>query len=475
MVGLEVHVELATCSKMYCGCKNSFGAPVNSNICPICTGLPGTLPTLNKKVVEYAIKAGIAMNCKINKKSKQDRKNYFYPDLPKGYQISQNDYPICYDGYLDIIVGADGETKRVRITQSHIEEDTAKLIHDNEGKVSFLDLNRSGVPLIEIVSEPDISSPEEAKIYLETLKSILQSIGVSDVKMQEGSIRCDVNVSVKPKGSSILGTKCEMKNINTFTGVVKAIDYELNRHKTILQSGGIVRSETRRWDDEAVENVFLRPKESTHIYRYFPEPDLPAICVSDEFLAEIRSNMPELPNDRIRRFISNYKIPIIDAITLVNDKEKADFFEQTVSIYDKNDFKIFSNWILGDISRILNEKRITLKETNITSKKFIQIIKLINDQQISNTSAKLVIEEIMLNDIDVEIVVDKYELRQVNDELELEEIVKKVLKENPQVKEMFDRGKTNIVGFAVGQCMKLSKGKGNPSILNKMVVEALSR
>ena len=473
VVGLEVHAELNTETKMYCSCKNSFGSAVNSNVCPICAGLPGTLPVLNKKALEYALKVGIALNCKINKKSKQDRKNYFYPDLPKGYQISQHDIPIFYDGYVDVIINNSGETKKIGITRIHIEEDAGKLIHSDDSNESLLDLNRAGVPLIEIVSEPDISSAKEAKAYLETIKSILQTLGVSDCKMQEGSIRCDVNVSLKPKGSNVLGTRCEMKNVNTFNGAVRAIEYEVARQIKVLESGEKLTQETRKWDDDKGKNILLRSKENSKDYRYFPEPDLFAVVIDDDMIEKVKNNIPELPNVKIKRFVSSYNLPMVDAVTLVGDIQKSNLFEECVKQSTNFSPKLFSNWILGDISRILNEKNIKLSETNINSNKLIYIVKLIEDGIISNTSAKIVIENIMLNNKNIDEIIKENNLGQVSDKTELEKIVETVLKENPQIKEMFNKGKTNIVGFAVGQCMKISKGKGNPEILKEIILNNL--
>lgn len=472
VIGLEVHAELATKTKAYCSCKNLFGSAVNSNICPICAGLPGTLPALNKTVIDYALKAGLALNCKINKKSKQDRKNYFYPDLPKGYQISQHNIPILYDGYVDIIIDDIGTTKKIGITRIHIEEDAGKLIHNPDKNISLLDLNRSGVPLIEIVSEPDICSAKEAKLYLETIKSILQYLEISDCKMQEGSIRCDVNVSLKPKGSNVLGTRCEMKNINTFNGVFRAIEYEIKRQQKILNSGNKINRETRKWNDDDGESILLRSKESINDYRYFPEPDLSAIIITDEMINNIKKSLPELPNNKIKRFVSDYKLSMIDATTLVNDIEKSNLFEECV-VNSKKSPKLFSNWILGDISRLLNEKKINLKDTNIDSSKLIKMVDLIEQGNISNTAAKIVIENVMFENKDIYEIIKDNNLDQVSDKPTLENIVNVVLNENPQIKEMFAKGKTNIIGFAVGQCMKLSKGKGNPEILKNIILDKI--
>ena len=327
VVGLEVHAELNTKTKIYCGCKNSFGSMVNSNCCPICTGMPGTLPTLNKSVVDYAIRMGYALHCSINPICKMDRKNYFYPDLPKAYQISQFDIPLCENGYIDAIVDEEGHTKRIGVTRIHIEEDAGKLIHSEDFAGSLVDFNRCGVPLIEIVSEPDMRSSAEAKAYLDTIKETLQYLGISDCKMQEGSIRCDVNVSVRPQGSTEFGTRVEMKNVNSFSATVRAIDYEAARQIEILENGGEIHQETRRWDDLAGKNILLRSKEDAQDYRYFPEPDLKTIYVEESRLAELKASIPELPNDKLLRLMKQYKLPYFDANLMAENPDKADYFE----------------------------------------------------------------------------------------------------------------------------------------------------
>lgn len=472
VIGLEIHAELSTKTKIYCGCKNVFGDSVNSHVCPICAGFPGTLPVLNAKVIEYALKAGFALNCKINRKSKQDRKNYFYPDLPKGYQISQHNIPMLYDGYLDIIVDDEGTTKRIGIERIHIEEDAGKLIHNKESDISLLDLNRAGVPLIEIVSKPDISSAKEAKLYFEMIRTILQYLEICSGKMQEGAMRCDVNISLKPKGSDVLGTRCEMKNINSVNGMVRAIEYEIKRQKQILDDGGFIKQETRRWDDNKGENVLLRSKEDSKDYRYFPEPDLRAIIIDDELIDKAKVNMAKLPNARIKRFIVDYKLSMIEAVTLVNDIDKADIFEKCVRKY-RDDAKLFVNWLLGDVSRLLNEKNLKLSKTNISSDVLMEIVQMVKNGSLSNTAAKVVLENVIFSNRTVKQIIKDHNLLQVNDEEELKKIVENVLKENPQIKEMYDKGKTNIIGFAVGQCMKQSKGKGNPQLLKGMVLDLI--
>ena len=349
VVGLEVHAELNTKTKIYCGCKNSFGSMVNSNCCPICTGMPGTLPTLNKSVVDYAVRMGYALHCSINNICKMDRKNYFYPDLPKAYQISQFDIPLCENGYIDAIVDEEGHTKRIGVTRIHIEEDAGKLIHSDDFAGSLVDFNRCGVPLIEIVSEPDMRSSAEAKAYLDTIKATLQYLGISDCKMQEGSIRCDVNVSVRPEGATEFGTRVEMKNVNSFSATVRAIEYEAARQIEILENGGEIHQETRRWDDIAGKNILLRSKEDAQDYRYFPEPDLKTIYVEESRLAELKASIPELPNDKLLRLMKQYKLPYFDANLMAENPDKADYFE-AVAVLGRCQPKNISNWLLGDIT-----------------------------------------------------------------------------------------------------------------------------
>ncbi|MBR2974049.1 MAG: Asp-tRNA(Asn)/Glu-tRNA(Gln) amidotransferase subunit GatB, partial [Clostridia bacterium] len=388
VIGIEVHAELSTDTKIYCSCANKFGGEINTHCCPVCTGMPGTLPVLNGKVVDYAIKAGLAMNCDINKNSKQDRKNYFYPDLPKAYQISQFDLPLCKDGYIDITV--DGEKKRIGVTRIHIEEDAGKLMHDVTPDSSLIDYNRCGVPLIEIVSEPDMRSAKEAEEYLNTLKAILQYINVSDCKMQEGSLRCDVNVSVRPVGQKEYGVRSEMKNVSTFSGVLRGIDYEINRHIEILEAGGTIEQETRRWDDGKGISVSLRSKEDAHDYRYFPEPDLMPIVIADEKIEKLKNELPELPHIKRDRYIEQYGLPEYDATQLTILKSTADFFESVIA--EGASPKAASNWIMGDIWRIMNEKYMLIEDLPFSAKQLADMIALIESGTISNTAAKQVIE-----------------------------------------------------------------------------------
>ena len=453
VIGLEVHAELKTKTKIYCGCKNEFGGEPNTHICPICTGMPGTLPVLNKAVVDFAIKAGLAMNCTITKYGKQDRKNYFYPDLPKAYQISQFDLPLCQNGYVDIMV--DGKEKRIGITRIHIEEDAGKLIHDEYGNTTVVDYNRCGVPLIEIVSEPDLRSPEEAKIFLETLKSILEYTEVSDCKMQEGSLRCDVNLSLRPIGTEEFGTRCEMKNVNSFSAAFRAMQFEKKRQAEILDNGGIIEQETRRWDDVHGVSIVMRTKEDAHDYRYFPEPDLLPIEISDEWIDSIKETIPELPEARRARYVGEYGLPEYDSFILTSSKSMADYFDSCVAL-GKNP-KTVSNWLMGDVLKLLNEKE--LSEIPFEPKRLSALIELIEKATISNQAAKKVLAQMFLEDAEPMALVEKLGLSQVSDEGELMKIVEEVLSQNPQSVADFKAGKGKAVGYLMGQTMKASKGR----------------
>ena len=470
VIGLEVHAELNTQSKIYCSCKNSFGAEVNTQCCPVCMGMPGTLPTLNEQVVASAVKMGYALNCTINPVSKQDRKNYFYPDLPKAYQISQFDIPLCENGYVDIWV--DGKEKRIGVTRIHIEEDAGKLIHDNSFAGSLVDFNRCGVPLIEIVSEPDLRSSKEAKAYLDTIKSIVQYIDVSDAKMQEGSIRCDINVSVMEKGSDTFGTRVEMKNVNTFSGAVRAIEYEAARQIAILEQGGTIEQETRRWDDQKGQNFLLRSKEDAHDYRYFPEPDLQTIVLEESYLSQIKDSIPELPNKKFVRYLTDYDLPEDDASLLVASVEKSTFFETMVAFGDVKP-KSISNWILGDISRIMNETGKALADLEIDAKGLDALLLMIDENKISNSAGKTVFEEMLKTKASPEEIVKEKGLLQISDSDALQKIVDEILAANQKSVDDYRNGKTNALGFLVGQCMKASKGKGNPAMMKEMLLSYL--
>ncbi|MBQ8395695.1 MAG: Asp-tRNA(Asn)/Glu-tRNA(Gln) amidotransferase subunit GatB [Oscillospiraceae bacterium] len=470
VVGLEVHAELNTKTKIYCGCKNSFGLEVNTQVCPICMGMPGTLPTLNEKVVEYAIKMGHALNCGINRICKQDRKNYFYPDLPKSYQISQADIPLCHDGYLDVIIGED--VKRIGIERIHIEEDAGKLLHSDKFDGSLVDFNRCGVPLIEIVSKPDMRGSNEAKAYLETIRSILRYIDISDCKMQEGSIRCDVNVSVHKPGEPF-GTRCEMKNVNSFSAAVRGIDYEANRQIDIIEAGGVVTQETRRWDDVKGESVSMRSKEDAQDYRYFPEPDLLTIVVPEEKVTYLKDTLPELPNAKIMRYVNDYGIAFNDAAMIVDVPEKAKFFDECTALNCKSP-KLLSNWILGEISKFMNEGT-QIEDTKLTAEKLVAIVNYISDGKISTAAGKTVFDVILNEDKAVDAVIEEKGLSQVSDVSALEAIADEVLAANEKSVTDYNNGKTNALGYLVGQCMKASKGKANPGIMKEIILKKITK
>ncbi|MCD7892009.1 MAG: Asp-tRNA(Asn)/Glu-tRNA(Gln) amidotransferase subunit GatB [Ruminococcus sp.] len=471
VVGLEVHAELNTESKIYCNCRNAFGLEVNTQVCPICMGMPGTLPTLNEKVVDYAIKMGHALNCKINSVCKQDRKNYFYPDLPKAYQISQAEVPLCEHGHLDIMV--DGVEKSIGVTRIHIEEDAGKLLHDESFSGSLVDLNRCGVPLIEIVSEPDIRSSAEAKAYLETIKSILQYINISDCKMQEGSIRCDVNVSVREKGSTEFGTRCEMKNVNSFSAAVRGIEYEAKRQIEVLEAGGTIMQETRRWDDAKGMSFTMRTKEDAQDYRYFPEPDLRTIVVDEAHIQELKDCIPELPNAKISRYVKQHGLSQIDATLITEDIDKSKLYDECVSL-NRCKPKNISNWILADISKFTNDTGRSILETPLTAERLADLIAEVEKKTISNSAAKNVFEIIIKEDKEPAQIIEEQGLAQNSDMGFLEQLVKDVLAANEKSVTDYKNGKTNALGYIVGQCMKTSKGKANPGMVKELVTKYLN-
>lgn len=471
VIGLEVHAELSTKTKIYCGCPTEFGSAPNTHCCPVCTGMPGALPVLNEKVVEYAVRAGLATNCEIAKESKQDRKNYFYPDTPRAYQISQFDLPLCAHGHVDVVV--DGKEKTIGITRIHIEDDAGKLVHDNYTGGTLVDLNRAGVPLIEIVSEPDMRSAEEAVAYVERLKGILEYIGVSDCKMQEGSLRADVNLSLRPVGQEKFGTRTETKNLNSFRAIARSIEFEIQRQKEILESGGKVYQETRRWDDEAGEGYAMRTKEEANDYRYFPEPDLMPIRLSDEYINNIKDTLPELPESRKKRYIEELGLPEYDAGIITSSKTLSDFFESATK--SCGNAKAVSNWIMTDIIRIAREKGIEYNELPFTSEQFAKLITLIDKGTISGSIAKKVFEEMVETGKEPEKIVEEKGLVQISDEGAIKEVVDKIIATNPQSVEDYKNGKDRALGFLVGQCMKEMKGKGNPQILNKLILEYLTK
>ncbi|HHU30747.1 MAG TPA: Asp-tRNA(Asn)/Glu-tRNA(Gln) amidotransferase subunit GatB [Firmicutes bacterium] len=466
VIGLEVHVELATKTKIFCSCPTEFGKAPNTNICPVCLGLPGTLPVLNKKAVEYAIKAALALNCSIGSYTKFDRKNYFYPDLPKAYQISQLDRPLASDGYLEI--EAEGKKKRIGINRVHMEEDAGKLVHAESGDYSLADYNRAGVPLIEIVSEPDISSPAEAKAYLEKLRSIMLYAGVSDVKMEEGSLRCDANISLRPAGSSKLGTKVEIKNMNSFKAVQSALEYEVKRQAAELDAGGEIIQETRRWDENSGKTYSMRSKED---YRYFPEPDLLPLQIEKEWVEEIRQSLPEMPDFRRKRYMEDYNLSAYDAEVITATKSMADFFEATLQEY--NDAKAVANWLMGDISRQLNAEGVEIDRTKLTPSHLAELLKIQDKGTISGKIAKTVFREMFASGKMPAQIVEEKGLVQISDEGAIAAIVEQVIAENPGPVSDYRSGKEKALGYLVGQIMKLSKGKANPQLANKLLREKL--
>ena len=471
VIGLEVHAELSTKSKIFCSCSTEFGGDPNTHCCPICMAMPGTLPVLNEKVVEYAVKAGLATNCEISRNSKNDRKNYFYPDLPKAYQISQYDMPLCENGYVEI--ETENGPKKIRLLRIHIEEDAGKLNHDPYRGGSLVDLNRAGVPLIETVSMPDISSSAEAEAYLRKLKSIFEYIEVSDCKMQEGSLRADVNVSIRRKGETKLGTRTEMKNMNSFRSIVRAIEYEINRQVEVLDDGGVVSQESLRWDDALGKTFSMRDKEDAQDYRYFPDPDLVAIRLSDEYIEEIRRNLPELPESRRKRYIEEFKLPEYDARMITASKHLSNMFEKAVEIC--NNPKSVGNWIMSDIARILNEKELEPSEIPFTAEELGELVVLIDKGTISSAIAKKVLDELFVNPKSPQKIVEEKGWVQISDEGAIKEVVLKVLENNQQSVADFKAGKDKALGFLVGQAMKETKGKANPQMLNKMFLDELKK
>lgn len=469
VIGLEVHAQLKTKSKIFCSCSTEFGAPPNTHTCPVCLGMPGVLPVLNKKVVEYSIRCAIATNCSIARESRFDRKNYFYPDLPKGYQISQYELPIAEHGYLDIEV--DGHQKRIGITRIHIEEDAGKSSHDPDRPFSMVDLNRTGVPLIEIVSEPDLRSPEEAGAYLRLLRSIVRYIDICDGNMEEGSFRCDANVSIRPKGSQTFGTRTELKNLNSFRHVEKALQYEINRQTSIVEGGGQVIQETRLWDAARNRTISMRGKEEAHDYRYFPEPDLLPLIVEEDWINEVKKAIPELPDQKKERFISEYELPAYDAEVLTSSRELADYFE-ACSTGLKN-IKQASNWVMGPLLGLLNAEGKTIEESPVSSQHLNALLKLLEEDVISAKSAKTVFDEMAQTGKEPGEIVKEKGLVQVTDHSAIEQTISEVLAKCPKEIEEYKKGKTKLFGFFVGQVMRVTKGKANPQIVNEILKKML--
>ncbi len=470
VIGLEVHVELKTDSKIFSSSPNHFGAAPNSNTSVIDLGYPGVLPVVNKKAVDYAMKAAMALNCQIAPITKFDRKNYFYPDNPKAYQISQFDQPIGEHGWIDIEV--DGKTKRIGITRIHMEEDAGKLTHTGDG-FSLCDYNRQGTPLVEIVSEPDITSPEEAYAYLEKLKSIIQYTGVSDCKMEEGSLRCDANISLRPVGQKEFGTKTELKNLNSFNFVRKGLEYEEIRQAEVLREGGVIEQETRRFDEATGKTLLMRVKEGSDDYRYFPEPDMLTIHIDEEWKARIALEIPELPDARQKRYVEELGLPAYDAAVLTVTKETADFFEAAVAV--GAEAKQASNWIMGELSAYLKAEGKELHDVALTAEGLAGMIKLIENGTISSKIAKTVFKELVENGGDPETIVKEKGLVQISDEGALLKAVEEAINNNPQSVEDFKAGKQKAVGFLVGQIMKATKGQANPQMVNKLLVEELNK
>jgi aspartyl-tRNA(Asn)/glutamyl-tRNA(Gln) amidotransferase subunit B len=469
IIGLEVHVELKTNTKIFCGCSTNFGAPPNTNVCPICLGHPGVLPVVNHQAVDFSMRAALALNCEINRETKFDRKNYFYPDNPKAYQVSQFDKPIGEHGWIEIEVG--GNKKKIGITRIHMEEDAGKLTHTADG--SLVDLNRQGTPLVEIVSEPDIRTPEEAYAYLEKLKAIIQYTGVSDCKMEEGSLRCDANISIRPVGQEKFGTKAELKNLNSFAFVQKGLEHEEKRQREVVSAGGEILQETRRYDEATKTTILMRVKEGSDDYRYFPEPDLVSIFIDEEWMDRVKSDIPELPDARQKRYVGDFGLPEYDAKVLTMTKEMADFFEATITA--GADAKQASNWIMGEVSAYLNNENKELDQTALTAEGLAGMIKLIADGTISNKIAKTVFKELIENGGDAEKIVKEKGLVQISDEGAIREIVVKILDANEQSVADYKDGKEKAVGFLVGQVMKETKGKANPPLVNKLIVEELKK
>ncbi len=471
VIGLEVHCELSTKTKIFCSCSTEFGGEPNTHCCPICMAMPGTLPVLNEKVVEYAVKAGLATNCSIERNSKNDRKNYFYPDLPKSYQISQFDKPLCYDGHVTIETET-GE-KEIRIERIHIEEDAGKLNHDEYGRGSFVDLNRAGVPLIEVVSKPDLRSSEEVEKYLRKLKSIFEYVEISDCKMEQGSLRADVNVSVRKKGAQEFGTRTEMKNMNSFRSIVRAIEYEADRQIEEIENGNKIVQETLRWDDVSGRTFAMRDKEDAQDYRYFPEPDLASIKLSEEYIENIRKELPELPESRKKRYKENYELTEKAANFVTGSKYYSDIFEEATEI-SKNP-KTVGNMIMSDIARILNEREEEPENLKFTGKELGELVTLIDKGTISSAIAKKVLEE-LFNEVKMPSkIIEEKGWVQISDEGAIKEIVVKILEANPQSVSDYKAGKDKALGFLVGQAMKETKGKANPQLLNKLFLEELSK
>ena len=472
VIGLEVHAQLKTETKIFCSCSTRFGDSPNANTCPVCTGMPGVLPVLNKKVVTFAIRCGIATNCKISKKSRFDRKNYFYPDLPKGYQISQYAFPIAEYGFI-LIETKDNKEKKIGITRIHMEEDAGKLIHDSSQSISMVDLNRAGTPLVEIVSEPDIRTPKEAGAYLRKLHLILKYIDVCDGNMEQGSFRCDANISLRKFGKEKFGTRTELKNLNSFKNVEKAIAYEIQRQTYVLEKGEKVIQETRLWNPEKNLTSSMRNKEEAHDYRYFPDPDLVPLIVDDKWINKIKKNIPELPDKKQKRFIKEYLIPDYDVNILTSSRELADYFEETAK--DLNNKKQVSNWIMGNILGLIKEKGVSISDSPVSSKALASLLKLIEDGKINSKGGKAVFDEMILSDKSPEQIVKEKGLEQVSDQTEIKNIVLNIIDSNPKELQAYQNGKTKLFSFFMGQIMREAKNKADPKIVAQLLKKYLAK
>ncbi len=464
LIGVEIHVELSTRTKIFCNCTNEFGGEVNTHCCPVCLGMPGSIPVLNKEVIEYAIKSGLAFNCDINQFSKMDRKNYFYSDLPKGYQTSQDNLPICKDGYIEI--EGESETKKIRIERIHIEEDTGKSIH-TESQDTLLDYNRAGVPLIEIVSQPDLNSAEETRLFLEKLRSTLKYLAVSDVKMEEGSLRCDVNVNIVDKETGKASQITEIKNLNSFRAVEKSIEYEEKRHRELMDTGRDTEKDTRRWEELEGKTITMRDKGAASDYRYAVDGNIPPIEISDEWIEEIKKSLPELPHEKRDRFIEEYKLSKYDAEILTQTKELSIFFEEAAKKID--DINLLTNWITGDLLRRLNDESASIEDLKFEIEDFTNLLKMIKEGKISNNIGKRVFRTMFEQGKKPEKIVEEEGLVQISDEGALEDMVNKVLDENEQSIIDYKEGRDRALGYLMGQVMKASRGKANPQMANEMI------
>ena len=471
VIGLEVHVELATKTKIFCGCSTAFGGAPNTHTCPVCTGMPGSLPVLNKQVVEYALAVGLATNCQIHQYCKFDRKNYFYPDNPQNYQISQLYLPICHDGGVEIETA--GGKKIIGIHEIHMEEDAGKLVHDEWEDCSLVDYNRSGVPLIEIVSEPDMRSAEEVIAYLEKLRQIIQYLGASDCKLQEGSMRADVNLSVREVGAEKFGTRTEMKNLNSFKAIAHAIEGERERQIELIEAGRKVIQETRRWDDNKESSFTMRSKEDAQDYRYFPDPDLTPVVISDEWIAEVKARQPELRSEKLERYKKEFDIPDYDAQIITNSKHMADLFEAATAICKKP--KKVSNWLMGETLRLLKENNMDPEDLSFAPENLAKLVDLADAGTVNSSVAKEVFEQIFKENVDPEVYIEEHGLKTVNDEGALKATIEQIVSENPQSVADYKGGKKKAIGFLVGQTMKAMKGKADPASVNKILKEILDQ